>query len=298
MSPTRVIRLFTGKRLDWTLAVLALVVCLAPRGALRPWTADVARIVVVPLAPVTHLGSIARDRIRPVRGEFDPRAPEVLELEQELAQSRMLVEQSRLEIERLERTIGSLRAVSTRVGSEGVRLTEASVVAVAADREGGVVRIDAGSRHGVRAGAPVLVDGDILVGVVGDDVGPFTSSVLPVTRVSGIGVRLYPAAAVDPRQPAQSFPGSVLKPVAGGRWEGEVASPVELVEGLVARLADDRYPRIALGARIGVVRAVRPIEQAPLARRVEVEPFATLAERASVVVVTVEPPASAAEAPR
>lgn len=292
MTPIRAIRLLTGRRLDWTLAAVALLLALLPRPVLRPWTSDLARVVVVPLAPLTHVGSVVRDRIRPVRGEFDPRAPEVVELEQELAQSRMLVEQSRLEIERLERSIASIGAVSARIGGEGARLAEATVVAVDADRGDGVVRINAGSRHGVRAGAPVLADGDVLVGIVGDDVGPFTSSVLPLHRVKGIGVRLYPPQAADPRAPAQGFPGAVLKPIAGSRWEGEVASPLELSEGLVARLADDRYPRVALGARVGTVVAVTPIEQAPLARRVEVAPIVTLAERASVVVVVVEESAS------
>lgn len=297
MTPTRAIRFFTGRRLDWTLAAIALLLALLPRPALRPWTSDVARVVVVPLAPLTHLGSLARERIRPVRGTFDPRAPEVVELEQELAQSRMLVEQSRLEIERLERSLASLRAVSARIGGEGARLAEAAVVAVDADREDGVVRINAGSRHGVRAGAPVLVDGDVLVGIVGDDVGPFTSSVLPLHRVKGIGVRLYPPQATDPRAPAQSFPGSVLKPIAGGLWEGEVASPLELSEGLVARLADDRYPRVALGARVGTVVAVTPIEKAPLARRVEVAPVVELGERSSVVVVVVDDAAASGATP-
>ena len=52
-----------------------------------------------------------------------------------------------------------------------------------------------------------------------------------------------------------------------------------------ARVADDRMPRSALGARVGRVIAIAPIEQVPLARRIEVEPIAEAREATSAVVV-------------
>jgi hypothetical protein len=54
--------------------------------------------------------------------------------------------------------------------------------------------------------------------------------------------------------------------------------------GLVARVADDRLPRSALGTRIGRVVSVEPIEQVPLARRIEVAPIAGLSDVASVII--------------
>jgi hypothetical protein len=59
---------------------------------------------------------------------------------------------------------------------------------------------------------------------------------------------------------------------------------MELAPGMVARLADDRFGRAALGARIGVVVSVEPLEQAPLARRVEIRPITELESLASVIL--------------
>jgi hypothetical protein len=54
---------------------------------------------------------------------------------------------------------------------------------------------------------------------------------------------------------------------------------------MIARVADDRMPRSALGARVGRVIAIAPIEQVPLARRIEVEPIAEARDATSAVVV-------------
>lgn len=278
----------SGRRLDRLLLAVALAVALLPDAALRPWTSDLARLVTLPAAPVSHLGIYLRDRIRPPRAAFDPRAPEVVELESEAERFRMLYERARLENERLERTIASLGAVSTRVGAGRHRLLEASVVGTDPTRRDGVLRINAGSRHGLREGAPAFLDGDAFVGVVGTDVGPLGATVVPSIRLTSIGVRLYPPRGSDPAAPASASPGAVLRPTGRGTWEADVASSVELFPGMVARLADERFPRAALGARVGRIVAVRPIEQVPLARRIEVEPIARTEELGTVVVAVEE----------
>ena len=284
MQPKRLIRFFAGRRLDWTLAAAAFVLALLPVPALRPWTADVARLVSVPLAPLTHLGMFLRERIRPTQAAFDPRAPEAVALEREVAQFRMLYEQSRLEVERLERSLAALRAISARLDASDTRLVEASVIAIDPSRRDGAVTLNAGERHGVRAGAAALVDGDVFVGVVAPSVGNFSSTLIPATRLPSIGARLFPPQGSDPRSPASSYPGAVLKPTARGTWSAEVATAMELAPGMVARLADDRFGRAALGARIGVVVSVEPLEQAPLARRVEIRPITELESLASVIL--------------
>jgi hypothetical protein len=77
----------------------------------------------------------------------------------------------------------------------------------------------------------------------------------------------------------------MLKPTARGTWTADVASTQPLSVGMVARLADDRFGRTALGARVGTVVAIEPIEKAPLARRVEIAPLASLGDFSTVVVV-------------
>lgn len=278
----------SGRRLDWLLAFVALVIALLPAHALAPWTNTLARIAFVPMAPLTHAGMFLRDRIRPPRAAFDPRAPEVMALAQEAEQFRTLYESARLQSERLERSLGELGAVSTRVGEQGVRFIEASVTGGDPTRAAGVVRINAGTRHGVTPRAPVFLDGDVLAGMVADEVGPFSATVIPSTRLSGILVRILPAAGSDPRVPLSSYPRAVLKPTPNGGWSAEVPAAEGLAVGATVRFEDDRYPRAALGTRVGVVSAVEPLDQAPLARRIEVAPIRPLAEALSVVVVSPE----------
>jgi hypothetical protein len=279
----------SGRRLDWGLALLALILTVLPQRFLAPWTNGLAHAISVPLLPLTHSGSYLRDRIRPPRERFDPRAPEAIQLAQEAEHYRTLYEGARLQSERLERAIASLQAVSTRVGEQGVRFIEASVVGSDPSRRDGVVRINAGARHGVVARSPVFIDGDIFGGMVADEVGPFTASVIPATRLSGILVRVLPAAGSNPNAPLDAYPRGVLKPTPRGTWTAELPAVEGLAPGAVVRLEDERYPRAALGARVGVVTTVEPLEQAPLARRVEVTPIMPLASAPAVVVVAAEP---------
>jgi hypothetical protein len=284
MQTPRFIRTLTGRRLDWTLAAVAFVVSMLPVSALLPWTDDLARLLSVPLAPVTHFGIFLREQVRPPQAAFDPSAPETVQLEREVAQYRMLYEQSRLEVERLERSLASMRAVSARVDAPETRLIEASVIASDPSRRTGVLALNAGERHGVRAGAAALVDGDVFAGVIAPNVGSFSSSLIPASKLPSIGARIFPPEGSDPQKPASSYPGAVLKPTGRGTWTAEVATSLELAPGMVARLADDRYGRAALGSRIGVVVSVEPVEQAPLARRVEIRPVIDLDGLSSVVL--------------
>ena len=113
MSATRFVQFLSGKRLDWSLACVAIVISMLPVSALKPWTNDVARLVLVPFVPVTHLGMFLRERIRPPQAIFDPRSPETIALDNEVARLRLLYEQTRLSSAQLEQTIQALRAVST-----------------------------------------------------------------------------------------------------------------------------------------------------------------------------------------
>ncbi|MFM7051615.1 MAG: rod shape-determining protein MreC [Planctomycetota bacterium] len=272
--------LLSGRRLEWALAAVALALCMLPERALLPWTNDLGRVVAVPLVPVAHVGVFVRERLRPTRVPFDARSPEVLALEQQVEFFRSMHAQSMLEAERLERAIAALGAVTTRAGAQGLRLVDASVVGTDPSRVDGTVLVNAGSRHGVREGSVVLVDGDVFAGRVSADVGAALARVVPAPRLSGIGVRLLPAEGGA----ASAAPGAVLKAAGDGTWTADVASSVDLREGMVARVADDRFPRVALGTRIGTVVRVEPIDEVPLARRVRIRPLASLDDAVAVVV--------------
>ena len=155
-------------------------------------------------------------------------------------------------------------------------------------RREGLVRINIGARNGVHRDAAVIIRGDIFGGAVSSDVGEFFSLVKPAPRCT-ISVRLYPADGTDETRGAGAFPGTVLKPIEGGMWVGDIASDAEIREGQIARIADDRFGTVARGMRVGRVRRVLPNDQVPLARVVEVEPVALLADE-SGVVVAIDPP--------
>jgi rod shape-determining protein MreC len=293
MDPTRLYRFLrerlSGRRLDGTIAAIALILALLPARVLSGWTSDVARIVAVPIVPLMHGGMALRDWLRPPRDAFDPRAPEVVELEMAAERYRSLFEQSRLKTESLEREVLELKGIRSRLAEQGfasdrVQLATASVVGTDPTRTEGLVRLNVGSRHGVHRDAPVIARGDVFAGVVAQDPSEFVALVRPASRCS-LAVRLYPASGVEPERPAGAFAGTVLKPADGGIWLGDIfASDLDVRAGDLARLADERLGDVARGLRVGVVRRIVPNEENPLVRRVEVEPLSALAQEPSVVV--------------
>ena len=151
---------------------------------------------------------------------------------------RLERESARLKAEALDREIAQLKAVRTRLGNSGVQLETASVVGIDPTRREGLVRINAGLRQGVHRDAAVIIHGDILGGIVANDPGEFVSLVKPAQRCS-LSVRLYPADGVDAGLNPSAYPGTVLKPIDGGLWIGDIASDVEIREGQIARITDE-----------------------------------------------------------
>lgn len=283
----------SGKRLDWALACLALLLSLLPARALAWWTADVARVASVPIVPLMHLGMAMRDWIRPPREAFDPRSPEVIALEMQAERARTLFEQSRLKVEELDRQVASLKGARSAVRTGDVLLESARVVGIDPVRREGLVRLNVGARHGVHRDAVVIVRDDVLGGLVASEPAEFFALVRPASRCT-LGVRLYPDAEADARIDARGFPGTVLKPGDGGVWLGDLASNAQIAEGSIARLVDDRFPSFAQGLRVGRVRRILASEAVPGARVVEVAPIAELADE-GVAVVAIDPERSASE---
>lgn len=292
MNATRLLQFIasrlTGKRLDWTLVAIALLLAVLPARFLAPWTSDVARIVSVPIVPMMHLGMAARDAIRPPRESFDHRAPEVIALEMQAEAARTLFEQSRLKVESLEREVAALKGIRAQYGDASVQLETATVVGVDPTRREGLVRINVGARNGVHRDSVVIVGGDGFGGLVVNDPSEFTSLVRPALKCS-ISVRLYPADGIDQGRDQRTLQGTVLRPTDGGVWVGDIASDAPIKDGEIARLTDERYGGVAKGLRVGRVRRVLPNEKVPGARIVEVEPFVALADE-SAVIVAMEPP--------
>ena len=226
--------------------------------------------------------------LRPYHRPWEFDSPEAIALRGELELYKTLYAQASLDREFLERSLASVGAISARGGGP-VRLVECSVIGSSATGGGAqaqVLRLNAGGALGLLPGSPAFLDNDSIAGVVGSDVSSFSASLVPAERLSGIAVRLFPPQPKSAELSA--YPGAVLRPTGRGTWSAEVASGTALVVGMTARLADERWPRIALGARIGEVIAIEPIEQAPLASRIEVRPIVPAAAIASITIAIPE----------
>ncbi len=259
-----------------------------PSRWLAVWTNPLALVVSIPTAPITHFGRAARDILRPYNQPWDLNSPEALALRSEVDLYKTLYAQANLDREFLERSLASVGAISARGGGP-VRLVECSIVGTSAGTSGGtaqLLRLNAGSSLGLLPGATAFLDNDSIAGVVGSEISSFSAFLVPVERLSGIAVRLFPD--VPKSSDIASYPGAVLRPTGRGTWSAEVASGAALTIGMTARLADERWPRIALGARVGEVIAIEPIEQAPLASRIEVRPIVSANSISSITIAIPE----------
>lgn len=278
----------TGMRWEFLALVIVFICAMLPARFLSVWTEPLALVVTVPTAPITHFGRAARDILRPYKTPWEFDAPEAVALRADLELYKTLYAQATIDREFLERSLASVGAISARGGGP-VRLVECSVIGSAALGRGAqaqVLRLNAGTALGLVSGAPAFLDNDSIAGIVGTDLSQFSASLVPVERLSGIAVRLFP---VQPHgENVSALPGAVLRPTGHGTWTAEVASSFALTIGMTARLADERWPRIALGARIGEVIAIEPIEQAPLASRIEVRPIVAAESIGSLTIAIPE----------
>ena len=122
------------------------------------WTQILATVVRVPVQPLAQAGVHISDWLRP--GVDDAAESEALrERTTDLETTRALLHAARLQIDSLLEEIAALQeARGLRPGLEITPIV-ARVTARPADRSGGPVRINAGARHGVVAGAIVVYRG-------------------------------------------------------------------------------------------------------------------------------------------
>jgi hypothetical protein len=267
-------------------AILVLAVGAAPPRWLG-WTADLAALVWIPLAPLAHAATAAREWVRPLEDPAGERRT-AAELRRERDEYRGLAARLRIENERLESRLGVLEGVgSARAGASFEVL---SAIVLSTPRHGEALRIGRGSRHGVVAGAVVMLPGDRLVGRVAAPVGRHGADVLLAAgeRSGSIRARVEEADGGLGRL-------LLLEPDGRGGWRSERETSGDLV-GRRVRLDDPTWPAAAQGLLLGEIRRERPLAARPLRSELEVAPVWEPGDLAVVAVriprddPTVEPP--------
>jgi len=242
--------------------VLVLAAGLAPPRWLG-WSADLAALAWIPLAPLAHAAMAAREWVRPLEDPAGERRS-AAELRRERDEYRGLASRLRIENERLEARLRLLEGVESERTGASFRVLSAMVLST--PRHGEALRIGRGSRHGVLAGAVVLLPGDRLVGRVVEPVGRHGAEVLlaAAERSGSIRARIEQGDGSLGRL-------LLLEPDGLGGWRSESESSGELV-GRRVRLDDPTWPVAAQGLLLGEIRRERPVVARPLRSEFAVAP--------------------------
>ncbi len=238
------------------------------------WTPILATIVRVPVQPLAQAGVQVSHWLRPAAGEAGE-SEALRERTDQLEMTRALLHGARLQIDSLLEEIAVLQEV--RGLRPGVEITPivARVTGRPPDRVGGPVQINAGTRHGVVAGAVVVYRGGHLVGRLAEGVSRLSSSVVPITDGS-IGL----IEGVVNEGPHIQFVAD-----GHGRLAGDLDREVVINLGDTVRLADYSWPDSGQGLIIGTVTSIEPKDLQPLLNTVTVRPTYRASHVASVTVL-------------
>jgi hypothetical protein len=249
---------------------LLLALSFLPASWLAGWTADVAGFANVILTPSKHALTAVRHWLRPPPSVFAGEPEKLRELQ--LLKEEAIRRYRRLEIERdaLEEKIALLER-SKRASKAGdlTRLRVATVIGVTrpSARSAGALLLNIGGLHGVLPGMVASTDGELLVGRVADSVQRFGATVIPANGLSGFAVEFVPPSGFIDNPPR-----GVLSS-RGDVWTVDLSQPGAIDVGWIAVVAEERWPRSALGLRAGVVESVTARDDAPLMRRITVRSF-------------------------
>jgi len=276
---------FRSQRALTVAAGLVVVASLMPVRWLA-WTAGFATVVRVPVQPLAQAGVQISHWLRPAAdGAGDSEA--LRERTDQLEMTRALLHGAMLQIDSLLEEIAALQEV--RGLRPGVEITPivARVTGRPPDRAGGPVRINAGTRHGVVAGAIVVYRGGHMVGRVAGGVSRLSSSVVPITDGSMGLIEGVVLPADDPVASVRSRPRIQFVADGRGGLAGDLDREVVINLGDTVRLADFSWPDSAQGLIIGTVTSIEPKDLQPLLNTVTVRPKFQ-ARRVATVTVIIE----------
>ena len=276
--------------------LLILVVALLP-ARLLPWTADVSDLVLVPVRPLAHAGTLVGQAVRTVRadagGAEDP-AVSIPFLEEERDRYRRLYEAERLRSGTLAASLQALQGLPDRGATAAPPLLLKLDVVGRDPRDGlstASLKLGPASRARVQAGDAAVFAHEHVVGR-GVRVSEFSATVLPLAHEESGPVRgtLAPRNdRGDDRGDDRSRTTHVqLMPTGDGDFRAEIDLRTDVQLGDVVMLDDDRWPGWSKALVIGAVVEVEPIDDAPLLQQLTVRPAYQLARLPHVVVLSAQ----------
>jgi cell shape-determining protein MreC len=286
VSPSRSQRAFLA-----VVGITLVISVFTPARWLRPCTGAMAGIVSVPVQPFGDFALRVRNWIwtpdDPLSGESD----KVRLLTEQLEMARQLAHARQLQIEALEEEMRELTdARRFDRGQAAFETLFARITGRHPDSGGGLLRLNRGSRDGVRAGAVAVFRGGHLIGRVAADVGRLASWLVPVTDPETGLLEVVVLPADDDGADLQRAR-LQLEPDGNGGLVGELPREVTVNRGDIVEVADPTWPESAWGLKVGVVDAVSVQENNPLRNQVRVVPRFP-AHRLASVTLKIERPSS------
>ena len=280
-----------------TVGVTLAAAVLMPTRWVRPCTGVMAGILNVPLQPFCDFALRLRNWIWTHDDPLATASDKVRYLTEQLEMARVLAHARQWQIEALEEEIRELTdARRFDRGQIAFQTLYARITSRHPDGGGGLLRLNAGARHGVRGGAVAVFRGGYLIGRVADDVGRLASWLMPVTDPATglLEVVVLPDGQHD--ADLARAPRLQLVPDGRGGLVGDLPRDVAINRGDLVEVADPTWPESAWGLKVGLVDSVTVQETNPLRHHVRVVPRYP-AHRLDSVTLKIERPAESSGAP-
>jgi len=252
------------------------------------WTGDAADIVRIPIMPLAGIGSRVAGAMRPVHlnriqsGTGD----DILHVEGQRDRLERLLLQEQLRSAELESQLRHIQGLPPRSrSSQPPLLIESEVTGRRPDHpvSGVELHVPADATGHVQVGDAVTWDGRWLIGRI-TRVSDLRISALPITHPD-IGPMLGLLLPEGKEADVESAPMVLLRQNGRGQFIGEIDRRTLTRVGDRVVLADRGWPDSVQAFRIGRVAAIEDMDEAPLRKRLLVEPETQLFELPWVVVV-------------
>ena len=238
-----------------------------------PWPLVLASIVNVPVQPLGDFGVRFRNWLWKQGDPLADESERVQILTDQFEELRAVTYAKQLTIEALQEEVRELQeAHRLHEGTAHIVPLFARITSRSPDRAGGIVRLNAGSRHGVTAGTVAVFRGGHLIGRVAGDVGRLSSWLIPITdpATGFLEVVILPADELEPRM--DKAPRVLLRPDGTGGLVGDLDKSFEVSRGDIAVLSDPSWPLGGQGMKVGRLESVTASTAQPLLETVLVRP--------------------------
>ncbi len=221
--------------------------------------------------------------------------PAVAAFEEKIEELDAALKRTLIENQRLNAELADMRFFRQLNPGVSFMTVNAPVIGTASDLSSGILRVKAGSKHGVSLSSIATGPGLQLVGRV-NGVSPASCTVIPITARGAGRVLARIMLSNDPSNAeglactlAPAGDGTLVGPVEDRRNAGS-SNPVRPSVGQLVRLDDPgRWPAMAQMTLIGVIESVEPAPDQQLRSLVTVRPRIDRLDRLAEVTIRLTP---------